>query len=281
MEYIVKYHSVNEYKNYVKEGILEYLILPENNNNQIVSDWKIKNSAKLETFYYQNIFGFRICRIRLPHYCSTFLLDMEVKVKKNKLGIVSGVILSNEECFQILNEPSFFIENHLFIQKSKFANLSVAQIETFPAYSPSQHLYYYLRDLNTAVYNFFTYTSGLTNVHTDASEVFELKKGVCQDYSHVFISVARHYGIPTRYVSGYLHQGMGYVGAAQMHAWVECLIPGAGWIGFDPTNHLQSDEHYIKAAHGCDYADCAPLKGVVRTNGSQITNHSVVVQAQL
>lgn len=65
-----------------------------------------------------------------------------------------------------------------------------------------------------------------------------------------------------------------------MHAWLECFVPGAGWLGFEPTNFLQSNEHYIKVAHGCDYSDCSPLKSIVKTNGTQATDHAVVVQSQ-
>lgn len=62
-----------------------------------------------------------------------------------------------------------------------------------------------------------------------------------------------------------------------MHAWVEAYVPGMGWIGFDPTNNILVNEYYIKVSHGADYADCSPLKGVLRTNGA----HSMVSEVKV
>jgi transglutaminase-like putative cysteine protease len=119
-----------------------------------------------------------------------------------------------------------------------------------------------------------------TDVNTPIEEVLQIRKGVCQDYAHLFISVCRKNKIPARYVSGYLNQGAGFTGSSQLHAWVEVLIPELGWIGFDATNNLVADHHYIKIAHGTDYRDCSPIIGVLETTGSQKSIHSVTVTNQ-
>ncbi len=279
MEYILNYHSENNYERFVNEAIIEFLILPEYSEEQLVSESVIKNSLNVPAFYYTNIFGFKVCRFRIPQAFKDFKLDMEVKVQKNIHGIKSGYVLDEKTCYNTLHSIDFEIDNHLFLQNSYFTFLPDSILETFPKLHPEEHVYQYLKNLNKFVHEYFVYTPNITDVYTQAIDVVHLKKGVCQDYSHLFISIARHNKIPTRYVSGYINQGMGYIGAAKMHAWVECLVPGAGWIGFDPTNCLQSDEHYIKASHGCDYADCTPLKGLVRTSGKQATDHYVVVKA--
>lgn len=280
MEYILNYHSLNQYQEFVNEAIVEFLILPETSAEQMVSENTIKNSLNVQPFYYTNIFGFRVCRFRIAQPFKDFELDMNVKVRKNTNGIQNGFVLSTEEAINILHSTDFSIDNHLFLTESYFTRLSEKELGQFPALQQHLHVYDYLKQLNKYVHEFLVYTPYITDVYTQASDVIQLKKGVCQDYAHLFISIARHNKIPARYVSGYLNQQMGYLGAQKMHAWVECLIPGAGWVGFDPTNLLQSDEHYIKASHGCDYADCAPLKGLVRTNGAQQTDHSVIVQSQ-
>ena len=77
-----------------------------------------------------------------------------------------------------------------------------------------------------------------------------------------------------------MHQGNGYFGDSQMHAWVECCLPETGWIGFDPTNNLIAAENHIKVAHGKDYTDCPPLKGVVYSSGKNETEYTVQVSAQ-
>ena len=280
MEYILRYHSVNQYHNPVSEAIIEFLILPENSENQLVSENTIKNSLNIPAFYYTNIFGFKVCRFRVPYAFKEFTLDMEVKVQKSIHGIKNGYVLSAEEAADALYNVDFVIDNHLFLAHSYFTVLPNPVLDTFPKLETGQHVYDYLVQLNKYVNGYLKYEPNITDVYTQAADVVKLRKGVCQDYAHLFISIARYNKIPTRYVSGYINQQMGYLGAQKMHAWVECLVPGAGWIGFDPTNLLQSDEHYIKASHGCDYADCTPLRGLVRTRGGQETDHSVFVLAQ-
>ena len=83
--------------------------------------------------------------------------------------------------------------------------------------------------------------------------------GVCQDHAHIFIGLARLAGIPTRYVTGYLIAGDISPAA---HAWAEALVPGLGWVGFDPTNEICPDERYVRVATGLDYADTAPVSGM-------------------
>jgi hypothetical protein len=280
MEYLLSYHSENHYHDFVNEAIIEFLILPENSDTQLVSESTLKNSLNIPVFYYTNLFGFKVCRFRIPQAFQHFTLDMQVKVQKQMTGIQNGYVLSKEACWNALQDNEFKIDHHIFLANSYFTQLPTAVLQTFPLLSKEEHLYDYLKKLNEFVHRYLVYEPNITDVYTQASDVIQLKKGVCQDYAHLFISIARYNKIPTRYVSGYLNQQMGYLGAQKMHAWVESFIPGAGWVGFDPTNLLQADEHYIKASHGCDYADCTPLKGIVKTNGHQSTDHSVLVQSQ-
>ena len=101
------------------------------------------------------------------------------------------------------------------------------------------------------------YESNSTRVHTHAREVLRDKRGVCQDFAHVMLSLCRALKIPALYVSGYLATET----ASSTHAWVEVLIPGVGWIALDPTHNHLVDETYIKIAVGRDYADVPPVKG--------------------
>ncbi len=141
-------------------------------------------------------------------------------------------------------------------------------------------IFFNLQRLMHWVYKELFYTPNVTCVDTRLEEVIRLKKGVCQDFSHLFIAIARVNGIPSRYVSGYLHQGHGYFGDSQMHAWTECFIPGLGWIGFDATNNIIANEDHIKVAHEKDYRDCFPFQGIIYTRGENHTQHLVQVIAQ-
>jgi transglutaminase-like putative cysteine protease len=109
----------------------------------------------------------------------------------------------------------------------------------------------------------FRYEPGATGVKAHLDESFALKRGVCQDFTHVMVGMCRALGVPARYASGYLYNGPrdSLVGAQASHAWCEVYLPGAGWIGFDPTNNTLADERYVKVAVGRDYDDVAPVVG--------------------
>ena len=114
------------------------------------------------------------------------------------------------------------------------------------------------------LYEAFSYTPGSTHVDSTIEHILETRQGVCQDYTHVLIAIGRAWGIPSRYVSGYLHlEGIGneQTLAGASHAWAEFWIPNLGWVGIDPTNNTPADHRHIRMAIGRDYADAAPTRG--------------------
>jgi transglutaminase-like putative cysteine protease len=92
-------------------------------------------------------------------------------------------------------------------------------------------------------------------------DVLEQGKGVCQDFTHLMIAVLRSFGVPARYVSGYLHRPNK---DSQSHSWCEVWLPELGWVGIDPTNNCQVGDAFIKVAVGRDFADVPPNKGIYR-----------------
>ena len=133
--------------------------------------------------------------------------------------------------------------------------------------------------LSRRLHRSFSYVPGSTSAASPIDDILQSGRGVCQDYAHVMIAVARSWGIPSRYVSGYLSEtgrpGEQAVGNAT-HAWVECLLPDVGWIGFDPTNMSLVDQRHVRIAVGRDYQDVSPTQGVRQGGGE--TNLEVDVQ---
>ena len=123
------------------------------------------------------------------------------------------------------------------------------------------------------VHGSLKYESRATGVHTHARDVLRDKRGVCQDFAHVMLSLCRCVKIPALYVSGYLATEA----ASATHAWVEVLIPGIGWQALDPTHNCQPGESYVKIAVGRDYADVAPVTGNYRgtTDRKMLVNVSI------
>ena len=116
----------------------------------------------------------------------------------------------------------------------------------------------------------FTYTPGSTAVDSPMERILETRRGVCQDYTHVMIALGRSWGIPSRYVSGYLHLE-GRAGEqtpeGASHSWAEFLLPEIGWFGIDPTNDCVADHRHVRVAVGRDYADAAPTRGTLFGGG--------------
>ena len=127
-----------------------------------------------------------------------------------------------------------------------------------------------LREACTSLYGNLRYTPGQTHANSTIDEILATGAGVCQDYAHVMIALARSWGIPARYVSGYLHLGVETaVQDGASHAWPEFWLPEIGWLGFDPTHDRIVDERHVRLAHGRDYGDAAPTRGAVYGGGSE------------
>jgi transglutaminase-like putative cysteine protease len=123
------------------------------------------------------------------------------------------------------------------------------------------------------VYTRMQYRPNSTDVATDALQALAQGQGVCQDFAHLMIGAMRSLGLAARYVSGYLltHPPAGQprlVGADASHAWVGVWCPVHGWVALDPTNDVPVGQDHVTLAWGRDYADVAPLRGVIRGGGS-------------
>jgi transglutaminase-like putative cysteine protease len=124
-----------------------------------------------------------------------------------------------------------------------------------------------LREINTAIYESFDYKPQATSVDSPIDDALRMRVGVCQDFAHIMIALARELRIPCRYVSGHLYQesnGRDRSVSGATHAWVEAYLPEHGWVGFDPTNNLIAGVRHIRTAIGRDYADVPPTRGVFK-----------------
>lgn len=119
-----------------------------------------------------------------------------------------------------------------------------------------------LDELTLTISREFAYDRAVTNVYSDVDDVLQLRAGVCQDFAHLFIAVARAMGIPARYVSGYIHdpRERGVMGAS--HAWAEAWVPHKGWMGYDATHPVRVTPSHVRIAVGRDYSDAAPTRGI-------------------
>ena len=135
-----------------------------------------------------------------------------------------------------------------------------------------------VKEINSRLYEAFSYEQASTNVDSPIEQVLTSRRGVCQDFAHVMTTLLRNLRIPCRYVSGYLYhtdaEDRSPDGAT--HAWVDALLPGYGWVGFDPTNNLMATGRHIRTAIGRDYSDVPPALGTMK--GSAKTELQVRVR---
>jgi transglutaminase-like putative cysteine protease len=151
-----------------------------------------------------------------------------------------------------------------------------------PSFPAGRPLLEAVTELTERVHTDFTFDQDATTVTTSLSEVFRLRRGVCQDFTRFEIACLRSLGVPALYVSGYLETapppGMPRrVGADASHAWLAFHCPGTGWIDVDPTNNLFPSTGHVTLARGLDYGDVSPIRGVILGGGQHTLQVSVDV----
>jgi len=136
-----------------------------------------------------------------------------------------------------------------------------------------------LHELSRATAAAVRYQTGTTAVDTAASEALIAGEGVCQDQAHVFTAAARYLGVPTRYVSGYVHVAGDGGDDTDTHAWAESWVENLGWVAFDITNAICPSDAHVRVAVGPDYTACAPIRGVRQGGGAESMDIKVAVAA--
>ena len=139
-----------------------------------------------------------------------------------------------------------------------------------------------VRQLSRILYDRLDYESGVTAADSPIDEALNAGRGVCQDFAHIMIAIARRWGVPARYVSGYLATSKDQGDRSDpeaTHAWVQVYLPSLGWIGIDPTNDTLAGERHITVALGRDYGDVPPTRGVFKGDAESQLSVGVSVRA--
>jgi transglutaminase-like putative cysteine protease len=179
------------------------------------------------------------------------------------------------------------------LQPSPLVPLSEEIAAMAEPFGPAEPPFELAQRLMGHVHRSLTYRQEVTTVGTRVDDVLRGGAGVCQDFAHLVIGLARCLGLPARYVSGYIvqraqsqtqsgqsqSQTLGPArGAGASHAWAEVFTPTHGWRGFDPTNNLVANAFYVKVATGRDYQDVAPTRGTYRGAAAERLNVAVATR---
>lgn len=275
MRYLIEHETILEYPHTVREHHIELRLAPRSDVHQQVLSCSIETEPAAELATYTDYFGNRVdyfCVIP-PHTRLITRLKSEVDtVKENPFNFEPVPPAEEQEWLHkaIRSAPPM---NDFVLHRSHLTptamKLAEAITQAFPRRDKERPLLDSLLVLLAWVSSVLEYRSGSTEVHGSLTAAVAQGGGVCQDFAHLFITVARSWGIPARYVMGYLDPGVSQTGATlTTHAWAEALVPGAGWIGFDATHNLLTNDHYVAVAVGRDSYDAAPQRGSYKGEAS-------------
>ena len=281
MFYAVRHFTRYRYSRPVWQSIMEVRMHPRSEHMQRCFTFQLSVSPRARIFSYPDHVGNLVHHfdIPAPHRHLTIIADALVEVDEPEplppdLGPEAWLeldrMLELEDYWDML-QPSHFARPS--------PALSALARELDVAERGSRDPLVLLQRLNTQLFEAFAYAKQSTRVDSPIDEALEKRQGVCQDFAHIMIALVRGLRIPCRYVSGYLHHEAWHSDRSAegaTHAWLEALLPGLGWIGFDPTNNLPAGIRHVRTAIGRDYADVAPTVG--RMKGSAETELQVRVR---
>lgn len=249
MRIFVTHQTLYRYERTPTDVIQMLRLAPRHHDGQYVVRWRIGVSQDCRLDQREDAFGNIVHAFTAAGPLDEIAVEVEGEVEtQDTAGLVRGTI----ERFP----PSVFLRETPLTQPDAaivaFTQDTIAREE-----STLDRLHALVRALHQEI----AFDADPTHVHTTAAESFAIKRGVCQDLTHVFLAAARSLDIPARYVSGHLKRSDGVVEQSAGHAWAETFVPDLGWVGFDPTNGLCVTEAHVRVAIGLDYLGAAPVRG--------------------
>jgi transglutaminase-like putative cysteine protease len=248
-------------------GVIQILRLtPGSHDGQYVAEWQIDVSTDSRLDMHEDAFG------NLTHVMTHGAIE--------DLTITVGGLIETHDTGGVLRGTDERFPPSLFLRPTALTTVNPA-MENFArelrAESENDALGF-LHALMTQVSEHMTFDEDPTNSGTSAIEAFGLKRGVCQDYAHVFIACARSGGVPARFVSGHFLRSDGIINQQAAHAWAEAFVPNLGWVGFDPANCVCTTEAHARVAIGLDYLGAAPVRGTRYGGGNETLTVAVKVE---
>lgn len=260
-------HTTNYHYEPAATGVIQILRLtPGSHDGQYVAEWQIDVSTDSRLDMHEDAFG-NVTHVMTHGPIEDLTITVGGLIETHDTG---GVLRGTDERFP----PS------LFLRTTPLTAVNPA-MESFArelrAESEDDALGF-LHALMTQVSEHMTFDEDPTNSGTSAIEAFGGKRGVCQDYAHIFIACARSGGVPARFVSGHFLRSDGMTDQPAGHAWAEAFVPNLGWVGFDPANCICTTEAHVRVAIGLDYLGAAPVRGTRYGGGNETLTVSVKVE---
>ena len=266
MDYTVTHVTRFDYEGPVHESVMEIRLAPRADGRQEVQSFALMTNPAARLFRYTDALGNNVHHFDIPQTHQQLVVEAQMRVITSPARVLPKRL--EPPAWEVLE--GLRTNGHLwdFFEPSPRVPVSHqvgAFAETCGLARASDPLTAFRR-IVAAVFGALIYTPESTTVDTPIETVFAERRGVCQDFAHVTVALARAAGIPCRYVSGYLAPASELRAGQNLtsHAWVEAWLPGLEWIALDPTHDVAAGERHITVAVGRDYGDAAPTRGVFR-----------------
>jgi len=280
MIFSVRHTTVFRYDPAVRESIMEVRLQPRSDGDQRCLKFTLKVDPAANVMQYHDFLGNTV------HHFDIAAAHTQVTVTaESSVEIGDAPVLRSADCgdWSDLDAQVDAGDHWEMLLPSHFASSTPAldELATVLACERRGSPLELLTELNTSIYNLFAYVPQSTKVDSPIDEALKTRQGVCQDFAHIMIALVRRLRVPCRYVSGYMfhrdeeEKDRSLEGAS--HAWVEALVPGLGWVAFDPTNNLVGADRHIRMAIGRDYADVPPTRGVYKGEAQSELSVTVTV----
>ena len=253
----------------VRESVMELWMQPQKGARQRLVSFDLEINPAAQLFSYADTFGNAVYHFDVPQPHERLTITARSAVETQAPAPLPDGLDGGE--WDRLRSDFVRGENFDFLRPHGFA-VETPALRAFMAEKNlggprSRCPLAAVRELSRVVYESFAYETGVTRADSPIDEVLTAGRGVCQDFAHVMLAVCRSWGVPARYVSGYLFTDRKAGDRSDpdaTHAWVEVFLPSLRWVGFDPTNNIEAGERHIACAVGRDYSDVPPSKGVFK-----------------
>jgi len=268
MFYSIRHVTRFRYSAPVRESVMELRMQPRSEGPQSLRSFQLVTQPRAQLFAYTDQFGNAVYHFNAVREHEELRIEATAVVELGNFRPLPEAADAQE--WSRYNPLNLTNDHFDFMEPSRFARMSPelgAYMTANGLDEPEGDALSALKMLNTTIRSTLEYEPGVTEVHSPVEHALGAKRGVCQDFAHIMIAIARAWKIPARYVSGYLYQGRAHGDRADggaTHAWVEAWLPSFGWVGFDPTNGTLAAERHIRAAVGRDYADVPPTRGTFK-----------------
>jgi transglutaminase-like putative cysteine protease len=265
IRHVTQYH----YERPVRESLMELWMQPQKTARQRLVSFELDIEPAAQLFSYADSFGNAVYHFDVPqpHDKLTIIARSAVETeappeRPAHLDMGEWDRLRSEfvrgECFDFLR-PHGFVETTDALR----AFVSSHDLDALKRKDPLTAV----RTLSETIYGAFEYQPGVTDADSPIDMALGVGRGVCQDFAHIMLAICRDWGVPARYISGYLFTDRDQGDRSDpdaTHAWVEVFLPSLRWVGFDPTNNMMAGERHVAVAVGRDYADVTPSRGVYK-----------------